>query len=44
MSGAAKQVQTLLDTVAADGSWGVHNLKYTEAILLKANDIINQSQ
>lgn len=44
LSGAAKQVQVLLDTVAADGSWGVHNLKYTEALLLKANDIINQLQ
>ncbi len=44
LSGAAKQVQTLLDTVTADGSWGVHNLKYTEALLLKANDIVNQSE
>ncbi|MBE0537274.1 MAG: NapC/NirT family cytochrome c [Phycisphaerae bacterium] len=38
------EVQTLLDTVAADGSWGVHNLKYTEALLMKAGDIINQAQ
>lgn len=38
------EVQLLLDTVEADGSWGVHNLKYTEALLLKANGIINAAE
>jgi cytochrome c-type protein NapC len=41
MQGAVTEAQHLLDTVEADGSWGVHNLKYTEALLLKANDIVN---
>jgi nitrate/TMAO reductase-like tetraheme cytochrome c subunit len=47
----AKQLQqtvdrakTLLDSVKADGSWGVHNLKYTEAMLLQANEIIVKMQ
>lgn len=39
-----KQAQSLLQSVESDGSWGVHNLKYTEAMLLKANDIINQTR
>jgi nitrate/TMAO reductase-like tetraheme cytochrome c subunit len=43
MAGRIAEVRALLDTVAADGSWGVHNLKYTEALLMKANDIINQA-
>lgn len=37
------EVQSILDTVETDGSWGVHNLKYTEALLLKANGIINEA-
>ena len=41
MQGAVDEAQQLLDTVEADGSWGVHNLKYTESLLLKANDVIN---
>jgi hypothetical protein len=39
-----KQAQSLLQSVESDGSWGVHNLKYTEAMLRKANDIINQTR
>jgi nitrate/TMAO reductase-like tetraheme cytochrome c subunit len=39
---AVAEANALLDTVASDGSWGVHNLKYTEALLLKANDIVNK--
>ena len=35
-----KQAQSILDSVTSDGSWGVHNFKYTEAMLLKANEII----
>jgi hypothetical protein len=34
----------LVDSVEADGSWGVHNFKYTESILLKANEIITETQ
>jgi disulfide oxidoreductase YuzD len=34
----------LVDSVEADGSLGVHNFKYTESILLKANEIINETQ
>ena len=38
------QAKELLDSVEADGSWGVHNFKYTESILLKADEIINEAQ
>ncbi len=38
------EARMLLDTVQADGSWGVHNLKYTEALLMKANEIINDAR
>ncbi len=34
------QAGELLDAVRLDGSWGVHNPKYTEAMLLEANRII----
>jgi hypothetical protein len=37
-----EQAKELVDSVEADGSWGVHNFKYTESILLKANEIISQ--
>ena len=36
------QAKELIDSVEADGSWGVHNLKYTEAILLRADEIIGE--
>ena len=35
------EARALLHSVASDGSWGVHNLKYTEAMLLRANEIIS---
>lgn len=35
------QARRLLDSVESDGSWGVHNLKYTESLLLKASKIIS---
>lgn len=38
------QAKELSDSVEADGSWGVHNFKYTESILRKANEIINETQ
>jgi hypothetical protein len=39
-----KQAGAILESVSSDGSWGVHNFKYTEAILLKANKIISEGQ
>jgi hypothetical protein len=36
------QAKALMDSVESDGSWGVHNLKYTEALLLKANEIVTE--
>jgi len=39
-----KQAKELVDSVEADGSWGVHNFKYTESILRKAEEIINEVQ
>lgn len=36
------QAQTILESVQADGSWGVHNLKYTESLLLKAKELLNE--
>jgi hypothetical protein len=44
MKKAIDEATGLLDTVEADGSWGVHNFKYTEALLLKANEIINGAE
>jgi len=34
----------ILNAVVADGSWGVHNLKYTEMMLLKAKDIVSEME
>ncbi|MHC4642394.1 MAG: cytochrome c3 family protein, partial [Planctomycetota bacterium] len=39
-----KQSRSILDSVSSDGSWGVHNFKYTEALLLKANKTISERQ
>jgi hypothetical protein len=36
------RAKEILDSIEADGSWGVHNLKYTEAMLLRANEIITE--
>lgn len=36
------QARSILDSVSSDGSWGVHNFKYTEAMLLKAKSIITE--
>jgi hypothetical protein len=38
------QAKTILQSVAADGSWGVHNFKYTEAMLLRANELISEEK
>jgi hypothetical protein len=37
-----RQARSVLETVSNDGSWGVHNFKYTEAILRKANAILEE--
>jgi hypothetical protein len=36
------QARSILESVSSDGSWGVHNFKYTEAMLLKANSIVTE--
>jgi nitrate/TMAO reductase-like tetraheme cytochrome c subunit len=38
------KAKEILDSIEADGSWGVHNLKYTEALLRQVNEIINQAE
>jgi nitrate/TMAO reductase-like tetraheme cytochrome c subunit len=37
----AGQARSLLDSIRYDGSWGVHNFKYTEALLLEASRIVS---
>jgi len=44
LKGKIAPAKELVDSVEADGSWGVHNFKYTESILLKANEITTQTQ
>ncbi|MDD5458015.1 MAG: NapC/NirT family cytochrome c [Phycisphaerae bacterium] len=39
-----QQAKKLLASVESDGSWGVHNLKYTETMLREANRIITEAQ
>lgn len=41
LEGPISEVKELLRSVESDGSWGVHNFKYSEALLLKANETIN---
>jgi hypothetical protein len=40
----ARQARGILNDVVADGSWGVHNFKYTEAMLLQAKRIIAEDK
>jgi hypothetical protein len=35
-----RQARSILDSIRYDGSWGVHNFKYTEALLLEADKMI----
>lgn len=37
-----QEVESILKSVKFDGSWGVHNFKYTEAMLLKASAIMDK--
>ena len=38
----AEQARLILESVSSDGSWGIHNFKYTEAMLVRARDIISE--
>jgi nitrate/TMAO reductase-like tetraheme cytochrome c subunit len=38
------KAKEILELVKSDGSWGIHNLKYTEALLIKADKIITEAQ
>jgi hypothetical protein len=44
LQGKVKQVRSVLESVSSDGSWGVHNFKYTEAMLLQANEVLNEAK
>ncbi len=35
------QARSILDSIRYDGSWGVHNFKYTEALLLEADKMVS---
>jgi hypothetical protein len=39
-----EQARSILESVSSDGSWGVHNFKYTEAMLLRANEIVGSTK
>jgi hypothetical protein len=36
------EARAILESVSFDGSWGVHNFKYTEKMLLSAKELINE--
>ncbi|MHC4496239.1 MAG: hypothetical protein ACYSYM_10505, partial [Planctomycetota bacterium] len=38
------RARAILEAVSSDGSWGVHNFKYTEAMLLRAGGIVNDTE
>ncbi len=42
MTAQARHARLILEAVLNDGSWGVHNLKYTEMMLLKAKNLVNE--
>ncbi len=42
LKGKISQARSILEAVSADGSKGVHNFKYTEAMLRKADRIITE--
>jgi hypothetical protein len=37
-----QQARTILESVSSDGSWGVHNFKYTESMLRNAEQILTE--
>ncbi|MBN1359027.1 MAG: NapC/NirT family cytochrome c [Sedimentisphaerales bacterium] len=40
MGRRAQQARSILDSIQFDGSWGVHNFKYTEALLLEVDKLV----
>lgn len=36
-----REARSILDSIRYDGSWGVHNFKYTEALLLEADKMVS---
>ncbi len=36
-----QEARSILDSIRYDGSWGVHNFKYTEALLLEADKMVS---
>jgi len=38
----AERVHTLLSFIRSDGSWGVHNARYTDQILREAEDLVDE--
>jgi hypothetical protein len=39
-----QQAKSVLDSIRFDGSWGVHNFKYTEALLLQADKMVSRGR
>lgn len=39
---SVQQARSILDSIRAEGSWGVHNFKYTETLLLKADKMVSR--
>lgn len=44
LSDNVARAEAILKSVESDGSWGVHNFKYAEAMLLEANEIITKAR
>ena len=38
------KARKIMEAVIDDGSWGVHNLKYTESMLLEAKDLVDMDK
>jgi hypothetical protein len=41
MQQRSQQARSMLDSIFFDGSWGVHNFKYTEALLLEVDKLVS---
>ena len=41
---SVEQARAILQSVSADGSWGVHNFKYTESMLLRASELVTEAR
>jgi len=42
MNAKVAEARAILESVSSDGSWGVHNFKYTETMLRRAGELINE--